>query len=156
MSILSGIGQIPSIFGGGGGGMTLQYYYEVPNPNINIQQYPQSIFFLSQSVPNGLYLVMCYFNVEIGDSNTNTDELVLTIVTSGQSYAQQSIYNSVSNGKDNNTNNIFFCEVTDGALTLTYNAVFGNNTSNVYTIKGTQQTDGSAGVYAFLLDYPIL
>jgi hypothetical protein len=70
MSILSGIGQIPPVFGTGGGGTTA-VTYQIPS-NIDVLASGGTTAFIVQNlpVPNGNYLVIFCIELEAGDNNT--------------------------------------------------------------------------------------
>lgn len=94
MSILSGIGQQPPIYGTGGGGSTA-ITYEIPSQiNLLTSGGATAYFIQNLAVPNGNYLVNFVLQVRCGDNTTNIEALRVA-VTSGAYFSQTTaIYNT--------------------------------------------------------------
>lgn len=153
MSILSGIGQIPQIFGGNGG-MVAEIEYEIP-ANIDMVANPVGYVMPTQNVPNGEYLVYVGLSVECNDATTDTSLLTITLDANGNGQTVNLLYNVANLASEWYPATLFYANVTDGTLAVGYVLQQAGNTGG-YNINLSAQINGSLGVVAYRLTYPIL
>jgi hypothetical protein len=153
MSILSGIGQIPPIFGGGGG-MELELYYDIPL-NIDMIATPVGSVMPTQVVPNGEYLVWVGLSIECNDTTTNTSLLTVSLVANGNADTRTLVYNTNNPAYEWYPSTLYYANVTGGSLSVGYVLQETGNTGG-YNILATPQGNGSIGVLIYKLTYPIL
>ena len=156
MSVLSGIGLQPPVFGGLGsnGGMVQQLDFGIPAV-IDMIANPVGTIMPSQPVPNGEYLIQVLLSIECNDATTTTDLLTITMVSNGNGDVQNILYNSPPLASEFYSNVLFYANVTGGSLELNYVLQQTGNTGG-YNILSTLQPNGSGGVTAWQLTYPIL
>jgi hypothetical protein len=153
MSILSGIGQIPQIFGGNGG-MVAEIEYEIP-ANIDMVANPVGYVLPTTNVPNGEYLVYVGLSVECNDATTDTSLLTITLDANGNGQTVNLLYNVANLASEWYPATLFYANVTDGTLAVGYVLQQAGNTGG-YNINLSAQINGSLGVVAYRLTYPIL
>jgi len=171
MSILSGIGQIPSIFGSGGtptfGGLTLVGSYQ-PATNIDVLTTFSSIY-QTPVLSAGSYLIVSGLSFEIADATTVIEYLTFdfyTTITIPPSVAfpvinNTLLYNTTSNGKDYYWFNVSILTIPTLSPPQTsriYAQPAVSQTGNIggFNILASNQTDGSAGIQIYEITNPIL
>lgn len=156
MSIVSGIGQLPAIFGGGqgNGGMVTELEYELP-AQIDMVANPVGYIMPTQNVPNGEYLVYVGLSVECNDVTTDTSLLTITLDANGNGQTVNLLYNTANLAIEWYPATLFYANVTGGTLAVGYVLQQTGNTAG-YNINLTAQGNGSRGVYLYRLTYPIL
>jgi hypothetical protein len=148
MSILSGIGQIPPIFGGGGN--TNAVIYEIP-ADINALTGGGTTQFFVQNlpVPNGSYLVIYNIDLVAGDNTTVITGLRLAS-TSGVGFTQVTpIYNTtLISGQPFNMNATGLVDVANGLVNLAYEV---DQTGNASTLTMPEYDPNTESGIIYLL-----
>lgn len=150
MSVLSGIGQIPPIFGAGGGTNALVYSYPIP-ATINITT-PATTTLTTYNADAGTYLVNFGLSLNATDATTNVDTFRVAVSGNGFITQEDVLYNQLM--LENVvcfTNSTLTFELTV-PTTLTFS--FQANTSGqtgLFSIYSTSQLNGSEGIEVYQL-----
>ena len=132
MSVLSGIGQVPSIFGVGGGG-SASVVYQLPADLDVIASGGVTTYIVQDlPVPDGSYLVIFNLGLVSGDNTTQILSARLA-VTSNTNYSQMTpIYNTILiDGQTFYMSTSGLITVTGGTLSLEYEIDQNGNTTTL-------------------------
>ena len=147
MSILSGIGQIPSVFGVGGGSSTA-VIYQLP-ADLDVIASGGTTTYIVQNLPvqDGEYLVLFSLGLVSGDNTTQILSARLAVI-SNTNYSQMTvIYNTnLIDGQTYWMSTSGLITVTGGALSLEYEIDQNGNTTTL-TIPQYDQNTQSGVIY---------
>lgn len=162
MSVLSGIGQIPNIFGSGGttGGLELVYSYTQASI-LDISTDEIFTIFVTPNLTAGTYLISGGLSFEINDSTTTTQLLQISfdnnnLLPASLDTTATILNNSPSNGKDVYSFNLQVITLyATQPIRCTLLCYQTGNTGG-YNVLATNQTDGSVGFGIYQMTNPIV
>ena len=133
MSVLSGIGLQPPVFGGGGNIPSTAVVYQIPS-DIDALTGGGTTQFIVQNlpVPNGNYLVLYSIDLVSGDNTTQVLQLRVACTSGGFINQTTPIYNTtLISGQSFNMNATTTIIVSNGLVNLQYECDQTGNTSTL-------------------------
>ena len=150
MSILSGIGQLPAVFGTGGGTNALVYSYPIPT-TINITT-ANTTTLTTYNADAGTYLVNFGLSVIATDTTTNVNTFRVAVSGSGFITQETVLYNQLmlQNTVCFTNSTLTFELLAPATLTFSFQAVTSGQTG-FFSIYSTSQVNGSEGIEVYQL-----
>jgi hypothetical protein len=147
MSVLSGIGQIPSVFGVGGGGGASVVYQLPADIDVIASGGVTSYIVQDLPVPNGSYLVIFNLGLVSGDNTTQILSARLANASGALFSQMTAIYNTILiNGQTYSMSTSGLQTVTNGLISLEYEIDQNGNTTTL-TIPEYDEASQSGVIY---------